>query len=93
MEYYSPTTLALCEPFAAARALARRCPRRTGAGSGRSSTLWHSGETIGFRNVIVRYPQRHMSVVVLINRDDPEPYGLAKKIAALVLEDRVTKTD
>ena len=21
-------------------------------------TLWHSGETIGFRNVIVRYPER-----------------------------------
>ena len=37
-------------------------------------TLWHSGETIGFRNVIVRYPQRHMTVVVLTNRNDPEPY-------------------
>ncbi|WP_235565294.1 serine hydrolase domain-containing protein [Lysobacter sp. Root494] len=44
-------------------------------------TLWHSGETIGFRNVIVRYPKRHMTVIVLTNRDDPEPYVLAKKIA------------
>ena len=49
-------------------------------------TLWHSGETVGFRNVIVRYPRRHVSVVVLTNRDDPEPYALAKKIAALVLD-------
>ena len=25
-------------------------------------TLWHSGETIGFRNVIVRWPGRHLTV-------------------------------
>jgi CubicO group peptidase (beta-lactamase class C family) len=48
-------------------------------------TLWHSGETIGFRNVIVRYPKRHMTVVVLTNRDDPEPYATAKKIAEIAL--------
>ena len=47
-------------------------------------TLWHSGETVGFRNVIVRYPQRHLTVVVLTNRNDPEPYAMAKKIAALL---------
>jgi len=46
-------------------------------------TLWHSGETVGFRNVIVRYPKRHVTVVVLTNRNDPEPYRTAKKIAAL----------
>ena len=44
---------------------------------------WHSGETIGFRNVIVRWPSRRLTVVVLTNRDDPEPYGLALEIAAL----------
>jgi CubicO group peptidase (beta-lactamase class C family) len=44
-------------------------------------TQWHSGETIGFRNVMVRWPQRHLSVIVLTNRDDPEPYRLALKIA------------
>ncbi len=49
-------------------------------------TLWHSGETIGFRNVIVRYPQRHLTVVVLTNRNDPEPYATAKAIAALAME-------
>ena len=56
-------------------------------------TLWHSGETIGFRNVIVRYPQRRLSVVVLTNRDDPEPYALAKKIAALVIDGTAAKAD
>jgi CubicO group peptidase (beta-lactamase class C family) len=44
-------------------------------------TLWHSGETVGFRNVIVRYPKRHLTVVVLTNRNEPEPYRLALQIA------------
>jgi CubicO group peptidase (beta-lactamase class C family) len=50
-------------------------------------TLWHSGETIGFRNVIVRWPQRRLTVVVLTNRDDPEPYEIAKKIGALAMRE------
>jgi CubicO group peptidase (beta-lactamase class C family) len=50
-------------------------------------TLWHSGETVGFRNVIVRYPRRHFTVVVLTNRDAPEPYDLALAIAKLYLPD------
>ena len=45
--------------------------------------LWHSGETIGFRNVIVRWPKERLTVVVLTNRNAPEPYPLALKIAAL----------
>ena len=49
-------------------------------------TLWHSGESVGFRNVIVRYPQRHLSVIVLTNRDDPEPYRKALAIAAVFLK-------
>lgn len=48
-------------------------------------TLWHSGESIGFRNVIVRYPQRRLTVIVLSNRDDPEPYTTAKAIAELAI--------
>lgn len=43
-------------------------------------TLWHSGETIGFRNVIVRWPRRRLTVVILSNRDDPEPYSTALAI-------------
>jgi CubicO group peptidase (beta-lactamase class C family) len=54
-------------------------------------TLWHSGETIGGRNVIVRYPKRHLTVVLLSNRNDPEPYATAKAIAALFLEDTATR--
>jgi CubicO group peptidase (beta-lactamase class C family) len=50
-------------------------------------TLWHSGETIGFRNVIVRFPRRHFTVIVLTNRDGGEPYDLALAIAKLWLPD------
>jgi len=46
-------------------------------------TLWHSGETVGFRNVIVRWPARHFTVIVLTNRDEPQPYALALAIAKL----------
>ncbi|WP_242690937.1 serine hydrolase domain-containing protein [Lysobacter enzymogenes] len=48
-------------------------------------TLWHSGESMGFRNVIVRWPQRRLTVVMLSNRNDPEPYRTALQIAALYL--------
>src|SRR5688572_1684022 len=48
-------------------------------------TLWHSGETAGFRNVIVRYPASRLTIVILTNRSDPEPYRTALAIAALAL--------
>ena len=47
-------------------------------------TVWHSGETLGFRNVIVRWPQQHLTVIILSNRNDPEPYTLALALAGLV---------
>ena len=33
-------------------------------------TRWHSGETLGFRNVIVRFLERRFTVIVLTNRND-----------------------
>ena len=48
--------------------------------------LWHSGESIGFRNVILRYPKQKLTVIVLTNRNDPEPYPLAREIARRWLE-------
>nr|WP_202626841.1 serine hydrolase domain-containing protein [Steroidobacter agaridevorans] len=49
-------------------------------------TLWHSGETIGFRNVIVRYPEQRLTIVLLTNRNDPEPYQTARAIGNLLLK-------
>jgi len=50
---------------------------------GKNRMLWHSGETIGFRNAIVRWPEQRFTVVVLTNRNAPGPYPLARRIAAL----------
>ena len=44
-------------------------------------TVWHSGESIGFRNVIVRWAKRRLTVILLTNRDEPEPYHLALAVA------------
>ncbi|MDH5833301.1 serine hydrolase [Luteimonas sp. M1R5S59] len=51
-------------------------------GEGADRLLWHSGETIGFRNVLLRWPEQRLTVVLLTNRNDPEPYALARRIAA-----------
>lgn len=44
-------------------------------------TVSHTGETSGFRNVIIRYPARRLTVIILTNRDHPELYELAESIA------------
>ena len=45
-------------------------------------TAWHSGESIGFRNAIIRDPLRRTTVILLTNRDDPEPYAQALELLA-----------
>jgi CubicO group peptidase (beta-lactamase class C family) len=50
------------------------------------TTQWHSGETMGFRNVIIRYPQQHFTVILLTNRNDPEPYQTARAVAQVFLQ-------
>jgi CubicO group peptidase (beta-lactamase class C family) len=47
-------------------------------------TVWHSGESVGFRNAVVRFPGRRLTVLVLTNRDEPGPYPIALRIAELV---------
>jgi CubicO group peptidase (beta-lactamase class C family) len=43
-------------------------------------TVWHSGESMGFRNVIIRDPKRRTTVILLTNRDDPEPYSFVRTL-------------
>ena len=43
--------------------------------------LSHTGETIGFRNAVVRFPDQRLAVVVLTNRNEGEPFDIALKIA------------
>ena len=49
------------------------------------NTVWHSGETQGFRNVIVRWPKQHLAVIILSNRNEFQPYPLAVAIGQLFL--------
>jgi CubicO group peptidase (beta-lactamase class C family) len=47
--------------------------------------MWHSGTTIGFRNVIERFTSDRLTIVIFSNRSDLDPTGLALKIADLYL--------
>ncbi|MCX7557497.1 serine hydrolase [Xanthomonadaceae bacterium JHOS43] len=53
--------------------------------TGDGSRVWHTGESIGFRNAMVRWPQHRLTVAVLTNRDAPSPYQLARDIGELFL--------
>jgi CubicO group peptidase (beta-lactamase class C family) len=46
--------------------------------------LWHHGETSGFRNTIVRFPELHAAIVVLSNRNGGDTGKIADQIAELV---------
>ncbi|MCY1073730.1 serine hydrolase domain-containing protein [Archangium lansingense] len=48
--------------------------------------LSHHGETSGFTNAIVKYPQQRLTVIVLTNRAGGEPWRLAQQVADLWLE-------
>ncbi len=52
--------------------------------------MWHSGTTIGFRNVIERFTmdRDRLTIVILCNRADFDPTVLAFKIANLYLGNR-----
>jgi CubicO group peptidase (beta-lactamase class C family) len=50
-------------------------------------TRWHSGETLGFRSVIMRDLGHRFTVIVLTNRSDPSPYPTALEIAKVFLPD------
>ena len=45
----------------------------------------HTGETSGFRNAIQRYPDRHLTIVILTNRSSGEPQAIAERIADRLL--------
>ena len=47
--------------------------------------MWHSGTTIGFRNVIERFTMDRLTIVVLCNRADFDPTAIAFKISDLYL--------
>lgn len=48
----------------------------TGEKRGRPA-VWHTGESIGFRNAILRLPGERLTVIILTNRNDRHPIELA----------------
>ncbi len=54
----------------------------------RGEKRWrHTGETSGFRNAILRFPDRHLTIVILTNRSSGEPQAIAERIADRLLLD------
>ncbi|HTI03988.1 MAG TPA: serine hydrolase domain-containing protein [Gemmatimonadales bacterium] len=52
----------------------------------RGERRWrHTGETSGFRNAILRFPNRRLTIVILTNRSSGEPQAMAERIADLLL--------
>lgn len=47
----------------------------------------HTGSTIGFRTAVQRFPDKGLTVLVLINRANSSPWAMAEKIADLYLND------
>jgi CubicO group peptidase (beta-lactamase class C family) len=48
-------------------------------------TRWHTGETMGFRSVIMRDLEHRFTVIVLTNRSAPSPYPTALEIAKVFM--------
>lgn len=55
---------------------------RIGARAGRR-TIGHTGETRGFRNAWIRFPDERLSVIILTNRNEGSPNDLALRVADL----------
>ena len=45
----------------------------------------HTGETIGFRHALVRFPDQALSVVILTNRNEGRPLDLVFRIADVLM--------
>jgi len=54
--------------------------------SGRYPRHSHTGSTRGFRNIIVRYPIQHLSIIILTNRNEGDLTPLAEEIAEVYLD-------
>ena len=50
-----------------------------------TTRLWHYGESRGFTNTILRYPERRLTVVILSNRTGGAPWDIAEQVADLYL--------
>ena len=47
---------------------------------------WHTGSSMGFRTVIQRFPDDHLTIVILANRTDVDTKALSDRIADVLLQ-------
>jgi CubicO group peptidase (beta-lactamase class C family) len=47
--------------------------------------IHHIGSTSGFRTALVRYPDIRLTVIILSNRAEPNPFPIALRISDLYL--------
>ena len=47
--------------------------------------MWHSGDTMGFRTVIQRFPSDERTIIILANRSDFDTKSLSEKIAGVLV--------
>ena len=52
------------------------------------SLMWHYGDTRGFKSAILRYLDSRWTVIILANRSDLDPGGLALEASDLLLSER-----
>ena len=45
--------------------------------------MWHYGDTVGFHTYIARFPDDHLTIIILANRTDLDPESLAAKGSGL----------
>lgn len=54
-------------------------------------TIRHGGAFVGFRAELLRFPEERISIAILANRGDAEPWTKAEQIADLLLTDKLTE--
>ncbi len=54
-------------------------------------TIDHGGAFVGYRAEMVRFPEQRFSVIILANRSDANPSGMAYQVADIFLKDLYTE--
>jgi CubicO group peptidase (beta-lactamase class C family) len=53
-------------------------------------TIYHEGSITGFNSLLMHFPERQFSIVILMNFGPVDPYGFVFKIADLYIADELT---
>jgi hypothetical protein len=54
--------------------------------------VWHTGAWAGYRALIMRFPDRHESIIIECNAADAHTYALARQLVDILIPDTVSST-